>query len=292
MGVSSAAELLNLVGVLTGAALCAMLLALVLRGRAGGDRDDRLPLLTALLGLVWNLGELADDLLSRAGIITARRRGSTSSRSRRWPCWRRWSCTRWPAACAHGRAITAVAYACAIGAVAVHVRAVAAGELRPSPVAFAPADGGVRRHQRAAGHRHAPPDQRTSRAVDAGPGALRGLGESRRPLPRRGRRLAGRAARPQRGAAAGVRDPLPGVPLRAGRPVPQAGADAAGGRRDGDGRLRRRRRRAAGLAGGRPAARRLGAHRGALPVAAPRGVDASSTRRCSAARTTAGCAPS
>ena len=40
MGVSSAAELLNLMGVLTGAALCAMLLALVLRGRAGGDRDD------------------------------------------------------------------------------------------------------------------------------------------------------------------------------------------------------------------------------------------------------------
>ena len=69
MGVSSAAELLNLVGVLTGAALCAMLLALVLRGRAGGDRDDALPLLTAVLGLVWNLGELADDLLSRAGVI-------------------------------------------------------------------------------------------------------------------------------------------------------------------------------------------------------------------------------
>ena len=136
MGVSSAAELLNLVGVLTGAALCAMLLALVLRGRAGGDRDDPLPLLTAVLGLVWNLGELADDLLSRAGIITPEAWLNVIS----------FAALAILAAVVvhsvarglrHGRAITAVASACAIGAVVVHVSAVAAGELRPSPAAFA-----------------------------------------------------------------------------------------------------------------------------------------------------------
>ncbi len=136
MGVSSAAELLNLVGVLTGAALCAMLLALVLRGRAGGDRDDPLPLLTAVLGLVWNLGELADDLLSRAGIITPEAWLNVIS----------FAALAVLAAVVvhsvarglkHGRAITAVASACAIGAVVVHVSAVAAGDLRPSPTAFA-----------------------------------------------------------------------------------------------------------------------------------------------------------
>ena len=136
MGVSSAAELLNLMGVLTGAALCAMLLALVLRGRAGGDRDDALPLLTAVLGLVWNLGELADDLLSRAGVIAPEAWLNVISFA---------ALAILAAVVVHsvarglryGRAITAIASACALGAVAVHLRAVAAGELRPSPAAFA-----------------------------------------------------------------------------------------------------------------------------------------------------------
>jgi hypothetical protein len=121
--------------VLTGAALCAMLLALVLRGRAGGDRDDPLPLLTAVLGLVWNLGELADDVLSRAGVITPEA----------WLNIISFAALAGLAAVVvqsvargvkHGRVITGVAYACALGAVAVHLRAVAAGELRPSPAAF------------------------------------------------------------------------------------------------------------------------------------------------------------
>jgi hypothetical protein len=63
----NAAELLNLVGFTLGAALCAMLLRLVRQGRSSADRGDRLPLLTALLGLAWNLGELGDYLLSRVG---------------------------------------------------------------------------------------------------------------------------------------------------------------------------------------------------------------------------------
>jgi two-component system LytT family sensor kinase len=50
------AALVHLVGFLTGAALYAMLFALVLRRRVG---DDRLPLVTAILGLLWNVSGLA-----------------------------------------------------------------------------------------------------------------------------------------------------------------------------------------------------------------------------------------
>lgn len=66
-----AAALINLLGFLTGTALYAMLLAMVLKGRrvsgTAGDSTfpiqrsgtrDSLPLLTALLGLIWNLGGL------------------------------------------------------------------------------------------------------------------------------------------------------------------------------------------------------------------------------------------
>jgi hypothetical protein len=50
------AALVHLVGFLTGAALYAMLFALVLRRRVG---DDRLPLGTAILGLLWTVSGLA-----------------------------------------------------------------------------------------------------------------------------------------------------------------------------------------------------------------------------------------
>ena len=63
MGSPNAAEVLNLVGFATGTALYAMLLTLVLRRRT----RDRLPLATAVLGLVWNLGELAAYGLPRVG---------------------------------------------------------------------------------------------------------------------------------------------------------------------------------------------------------------------------------
>jgi hypothetical protein len=50
------AALVHLVGFLTGAALYGMLFALVLRRRVG---DDRLPVFTAILGLIWNVSGLA-----------------------------------------------------------------------------------------------------------------------------------------------------------------------------------------------------------------------------------------
>jgi two-component system, LytTR family, sensor kinase len=65
-----AAEVLNLVGFVTGAVLYAMLLGLVVRdarGRAG--RGSSLPLATALLGLMWNAGELAAYVLPRIGVL-------------------------------------------------------------------------------------------------------------------------------------------------------------------------------------------------------------------------------
>lgn len=69
---SKASELLNLVGFATGTALYALLLVLVLRTRRSGletaGAPDRLPLVTALLGLVWNLGEVLAYVLPRAGV--------------------------------------------------------------------------------------------------------------------------------------------------------------------------------------------------------------------------------
>jgi hypothetical protein len=69
---SNAADVLNLVGFATGTALYAMLLMLVLRRRQPSDsaRLDRLPLATALLGLLWNLGELAAYGLPRLGLLS------------------------------------------------------------------------------------------------------------------------------------------------------------------------------------------------------------------------------
>ena len=69
----NAAEVLNLVGFVTGTALYAMLLALVLRAASGqGVRRIVvwLPLATAVLGLIWNLGELAAYALPRLGYFS------------------------------------------------------------------------------------------------------------------------------------------------------------------------------------------------------------------------------
>jgi two-component system, LytTR family, sensor kinase len=55
MAIAATPDLLHLVGYLTGAALYAMLLAMVLRGTA---RPDAFVVATALLGLAWNVGEL------------------------------------------------------------------------------------------------------------------------------------------------------------------------------------------------------------------------------------------
>jgi two-component system LytT family sensor kinase len=64
-------ELLNLVGLSTGVALYAMLLAMVIRARRrAGDRAafDPLLLLTSVLGLVWNLCALAAYVLPKLGV--------------------------------------------------------------------------------------------------------------------------------------------------------------------------------------------------------------------------------
>jgi two-component system LytT family sensor kinase len=61
---SGAPALLHLVGYLTGASLYAMLLAMVARSRG---HAYRLMMGTALLGLVWNLGELGVHLFERIG---------------------------------------------------------------------------------------------------------------------------------------------------------------------------------------------------------------------------------
>ena len=64
-------ELLNVVGLSTGVVLYAMLLAMVLRaGRAtsAATRFDPLLLVTAILGLVWNLCALPAYELPKIGI--------------------------------------------------------------------------------------------------------------------------------------------------------------------------------------------------------------------------------
>jgi len=68
MTAPAAAALINLLGYITGSVLYAMLLVMALErqdvassigeGDAGSEKTDRLPLLTALLGLAWNLGPL------------------------------------------------------------------------------------------------------------------------------------------------------------------------------------------------------------------------------------------
>lgn len=135
MGGTSAAELLNLVGFTTGAALCAMLLVLVRQARASADRSDRLPLFTAILGLVWNLGELGDYLLSRTGVSGPESWLSAISFA---------ALATLAAVVVHsvardvrgGRWLIGVAYACSAAATALQLRTLALGSARPSAAAF------------------------------------------------------------------------------------------------------------------------------------------------------------
>src|SRR5215510_4471966 len=67
MTAAAAAALLNLLGYITGLSLYTMLLVMLLKAPraasalgADSDKTDRVPLLTALLGLAWNLGALLD----------------------------------------------------------------------------------------------------------------------------------------------------------------------------------------------------------------------------------------
>ena len=135
MGPYNPAELLNLVGFTTGAALCAMLLGLVHRGRASADRSDRLPFLTALLGLVWNLGELGDYVLSRTSSIGPESWLSGLSFA---------ALATLAAVVVHsvardvrgGRYLIAVAYVCSAAATVLQLRTLASGDQQPSALAF------------------------------------------------------------------------------------------------------------------------------------------------------------
>lgn len=74
MTTAATAALLNLLGYVTGAALYAMLLVMVGKQARAAERGregaDRLPLLTALLGLAWNAGALVGVGLQ--GLVAAR----------------------------------------------------------------------------------------------------------------------------------------------------------------------------------------------------------------------------
>jgi two-component system LytT family sensor kinase len=136
----SAAEVLNLVGFATGTALYAMLLALVLRQPAGPDRPrglslQSLPLATAVLGLVWNLGELSAYALPRIGYFNE----SIALWAISFP-----ALGLLAAVVVHsvarelprGFALTAVAYGCSAAASVLHLATVVTGNPEPSSIAF------------------------------------------------------------------------------------------------------------------------------------------------------------
>jgi len=126
----NAAEVLNLVGFVTGTALYAMLLSLVLRRSVQG-----LPLATALLGLIWNLGELAAYLLPRAGYLSE----SIALWAISFP-----ALGLLAAVVVHsvarelprGLALTIVAYGCSAAASLLHLGTVFTGNPEPSSLAF------------------------------------------------------------------------------------------------------------------------------------------------------------
>jgi hypothetical protein len=127
----NAAEILNLVGFVTGTALYAMLLALVVRS-AG---RNLLPLATAVLGLIWNLGELAAYALPRLGFLTE----SIALWAISFP-----ALGLLAAVVVHsvarelprGFALTAVAYGCSAAASVLHLTTVITGDPGPSSLAF------------------------------------------------------------------------------------------------------------------------------------------------------------
>ncbi len=116
-----------------------MLLVLVLRGHARGtggrDRVDRLPLATALLGLAWNLGELAAFALPRLGLTA----GGVGLSALPFPALGLLaavvvhSVTR---EIRHGHIVIALAYALAVAAGVLHIRTILSGDPAASTLAF------------------------------------------------------------------------------------------------------------------------------------------------------------
>jgi hypothetical protein len=134
----NAAGVLNLVGFVTGTALYAMLLALVVKTgtRDGADgRVDRLPLATALLGLTWNLGELASYGLPRLGLAD----DSVGLSAMSFPALGLLAAVVVHSVArglAYGRLITALAYALSVSAAALHAGTIVTGDPATSTLAF------------------------------------------------------------------------------------------------------------------------------------------------------------
>ena len=128
----NAAEVLNLVGFVTGTALYAMLLALVLRG---SPRGNLLPLATGVLGLVWNLGELAAYALPRLGYFNQ----SIGLWAISFPALGLLAAVvvhSVARALPRGIIITVVAYGCSVAASVLHLQTVITGHPEPSSLAF------------------------------------------------------------------------------------------------------------------------------------------------------------
>jgi len=128
----NAAEVLNLVGFVTGTALYAMLLALVLRG---SPRGNLLPLATGVLGLVWNLGELAAYALPRLGYFNQ----SIGLWAMSFPALGLLAAVvvhSVARALPRGIVITVIAYGCSVAASVLHLQTVITGNPEPSSLAF------------------------------------------------------------------------------------------------------------------------------------------------------------
>ena len=128
----NAAEVLNLVGFVTGTALYAMLLALVLRGSPGGNF---LPLATAVLGLAWNLGELAAYALPKLGYFNE----SIGLWAMSFPALGLLAAVvvhSVARALPRGIVLTVIAYGCSIVASGLHLQTVFTGDPEPSSLAF------------------------------------------------------------------------------------------------------------------------------------------------------------
>jgi len=135
----NAAEVLNLVGFVTGTALYAMLLALVLRSKVQGSPEglppQYLPLATGVLGLVWNLGELAAYSLPRLGYFNE----SIGLWAMSFPALGLLAAVvvhSVARALPRGIAITVIAYGCSIVASVLHLQTVITGNPEPSSLAF------------------------------------------------------------------------------------------------------------------------------------------------------------
>jgi two-component system LytT family sensor kinase len=131
----NAAELLNLVGFVTGTVLYAMLLSLVIRDTGESERRNSLPLATALLGLAWNVGELAAYLLPRLGFVE----GSVGLWAASFP-----ALGLLAAVVVHsvaielpkGVVVTVIAYASSAAASVLHAQTVFTGDPDASSLAF------------------------------------------------------------------------------------------------------------------------------------------------------------